>query len=227
MKYTWMLIVSLLLQGETFADETPLCYTYDAVRILGIGTPDAKPLIGPKPGEIIIRYGGWSAMELAECKAVKRYLQGSNSEQLFRDVNPESTTDKWYRQSEPPGTYRLRLVLPKTKRQSYDDQMKSKEEGETPVPVVLAATALIVHRIEEDKTLLVADNARYFDKKSSPHVNVIRCGTPFEDPTSKRVFLTKTIGWDPIFYPKSLSVGQDSVSAERFDQGIGFAKQLD
>jgi hypothetical protein len=121
------------------ANTSPL--VYDAVALLGFGSPTKRPIPKGKKGEIVIRYGGWSLRELCASSIV------CDSDIMWQQ--------DWYHhypwsdKERPSGIYRLRIPVPDSNSKTYDQQaLGLLSTREMVAPVVLVATAMLVHRIQ-------------------------------------------------------------------------------
>jgi hypothetical protein len=119
-------------------------YAYDAVSIFGFGPASNEPLPEAEPGEIVIRYGGWSLTEIGIYMVGRELMH----EQDWYDRYP------WSSEKLPPGTYRLRVPVPDSNRKTFAEQERLLPQGEQVAPVVLVATALLAHRLKADEDLL-------------------------------------------------------------------------
>lgn len=120
--------------------------SYDAVQILGLGDVRSEPLPQPGPGEVVIRVGPWSLHDLKTCNVVVRH-------DLLWD-------QKWYEKLAffhdklSPGMYRLRVPLPCSEWETWDEQQCHLQETEMVVPTALVAAALLCHVLETGTSLL-------------------------------------------------------------------------
>ena len=109
---------------------------FDAVSLLGFGAKSTEPLPQGNPGEIVIRYGGWSLQELRAKRA-----PGLMWDQSWHDKYP------WSSEKLPSGLYVLRLPIPDSNRKTFDQQEALLLPGEETAHVVLAASALLAIRL--------------------------------------------------------------------------------
>ena len=121
--------------------DTPIVFApprvYDATAVLGFGTPSPEA----KPGEILLRYGGWSLRDLRDkCDLMHR--------QDWYARCP------WASDKLPSGLYALRLPVPNSNRKTFNEQKALLLPGEEPAPVVLAASAMLSHLISTGERLL-------------------------------------------------------------------------
>jgi hypothetical protein len=134
--------------GEKKAEQqTVWTNTYDTVALLGFGDP--KPLPAPKPGQITIRYGGWSLKQLSETLAGKQYF--AYFDESWKD-------EDWSKATLPPGEYTYR-----------------KSES---IPAVILASALLAyqvqkehmapHELKDDVLQLMADKYNHCNAMISP-----------------------------------------------------------
>jgi hypothetical protein len=131
---------------------------YDAVVLLGFGAKSAEPLPEPAPGEIVIRYGSWVPQQGWS-------LQGLRDEPMLRMCNIMWEQDwyndhAWSNEILPDGIYRLRVPVPGSNRKTFAEQQAMLSPGEQVAPVVLVATALLVHYAETGEDLLKNDWTR-------------------------------------------------------------------
>jgi len=131
---------------------------YDAVVLLGFGAKSAEPLPEPAPGEIVIRYGSWVPQQGWS-------LQGLRDEPMLRMCNIMWEQDwyndhAWSNEILPDGIYRLRVPVPGSNRKTFAEQQAMLSPGEQVAPVVLVATALLVHYAETGEDLLKNDCTR-------------------------------------------------------------------
>jgi hypothetical protein len=116
-------------------------HAYDAVALLKFG-PESQALPDAGPGEVIIRYGGWSLKELRDkCHCL---------------MHPQDWHEKyaWGCEQLPSGLYVLRLPIPDSNRKTFDEQTKLLLPGEEPAHIILAATALLSHRVVAKEDLM-------------------------------------------------------------------------
>lgn len=121
---------------------------YDAVSIFALGNSSVAPLPTPKPGEVVINYGGWSLNQLLEKDAGKQFL---------RYAQDSYANETWADKALAPGIYKL-----------------NKEQS---VPAVLMATALLAYRVQrgeinfndtkKDALLLMVDEINCSQQKKS------------------------------------------------------------
>ena len=120
---------------------------YDAVSLLHFGEPSANVLPAANPGEIVLRYGGWSLRELRDkCELMHR--------QDWYDRY------RWASENLPSGIYVLRLPIPDSNRKSFDRQKALLLPEEEPASVVLAASALLSVRLAGGQDPLRGDWTR-------------------------------------------------------------------
>ena len=103
--------------------------SFDAVTLLGFAP--TQPMPKPEPGTILIRYGGWSLLDLRE-KQQCLFLTQDWYDQF-----------RWASEKLPSGLYALRLPIPNSNRKTFDEQRSLLLPNEEPAHVVLAATALL------------------------------------------------------------------------------------
>ncbi len=126
-------------------------FSYDATHLLGFGPACTEPLPSATPGEIIIRYGGWSYKDL-------RYKNSLIAERnLMRRDQDSYDQYPWSGKGVPPGIYRIRLPIVDSNRKAFCEQVNLLLPDEKPIPVVLAVTALLVHCIQTGEHLLKTD----------------------------------------------------------------------
>jgi hypothetical protein len=111
---------------------------YDATsvsRILGIACECNDPVPEVDVGEIVVYYGGWSLAELRATQAGQKYVWRVPND----DVEPYAET----------GYYRVRLRFPTDACNALHWQQQQLLAGLEPgfkrVPIVVAATAYLVH----------------------------------------------------------------------------------
>jgi|SRR5579863_3351399 len=124
--------------------------SYDAVAILGFGDAAAEPLPQEKEGEIVLRYGGWSQRELRHSDGGHELMHPQDWYHMY----------PWSSAKLPSGTYHLRVPVPESKRKTFAEQERMLPEGEWIAPVVLVASALLVHRLQTGEDLLKNDFTR-------------------------------------------------------------------
>lgn len=107
---------------------------YDATALLGFGPASKEPLPKAKRGEIIFTYDGWTLPELCDSVVGRERM----------DQESRYEEQPWSNQRLPAGIYRLHIPT--------SDQTRN-ESG----PVVLVATALIVHCHKWREELLKGD----------------------------------------------------------------------
>ncbi|MFA6039196.1 MAG: hypothetical protein WCV62_00515 [Candidatus Peribacteraceae bacterium] len=121
-------------------------FSYDAVALLGFGEGGGEPLPEPAPGEVVIRVGAWSLLDLRACETVVRH-------NLMWD-------EDWYneypfsREKLNPGVYRVRMPVPYSNCKDFAEQKKLLLSGEEVAPVALAAAVLLCHLKQTGKDLL-------------------------------------------------------------------------
>lgn len=125
---------------------TSNAYAYDAVGLLGFGTPHEEPLPEAKSGEIVIRYGGWSLRELCD-NAIVREKNLMLEQDWYHSY-------EWSSEKLPAGIYRLRIPVPNSNLNTFAEQAHMLSSGEQTAPVVLVATAMLVHRLQTGENLL-------------------------------------------------------------------------
>jgi hypothetical protein len=123
---------------------------YDATALLGFGEAATEPLPEALPGEIVIRYGGWSLQELRDSAVGRKLLP----ERSWYDEYP------WAAEKLPPGTYRLHMPVPGSNDKTFAEQEPMLAEGESIAPAVLVASALLAHRLQIGQDLLNGDWTR-------------------------------------------------------------------
>lgn len=102
----------------------------DAVSLLGFGPESTEALPQASPGEIVLRYGGWSLRELHEKDPDQLRMRGH---------------DKyvWWSEKRPSGVYVLRIPIPGSNRRPLAKQEWLLLPDEEPTSVVLVASALL------------------------------------------------------------------------------------
>jgi hypothetical protein len=114
---------------------------YDAVtisRILGISTAYRGPVPHAVDGQIVVYYGGWDLQTLRKTAA--------GNKRMWQD-------QEWYDEkayTAEPGYYRVFLPVPDSNGRTWSEQisdLRTFGEAWQPAPVVVAATALLVHMI--------------------------------------------------------------------------------
>ncbi len=125
---------------------------YDAVALFGFGEESAEPLPEAEPGEVIIRYGGWSLQELCNNPVVRQ-------KNLMWEHDWYHAYS-WSSEGLPPGIYRLRIPVPGSNKKNVTEQERMLSAGESTAPVVLVATALLAHRLQTGENLLKNDWTR-------------------------------------------------------------------
>lgn len=123
---------------------------YDAVSLLGFGEPCDDPLPDAAAGEVVVRYGVWSLRELRDSAVGRKLMHQQDWYDRY----------EWSAAKFPAGIYRVRLPVPETNCKGFAEQQKLLLPGEEPAPVVLAATALLCHRLQAGEDLLNGDWAR-------------------------------------------------------------------
>lgn len=109
--------------------------TLNAISMLGFGPPGPEAFPEAVPGEISLRYGGWSLTEL------RRKHPDLLCDQDWYDRYP------WASERLPSGFYVLRLPVPESNGKTFEEQQTLLLPGEEPAAVVLAATALLALRV--------------------------------------------------------------------------------
>jgi hypothetical protein len=123
---------------------------YDATSILGFGSASDEPLPEPAPGEVVIHYGGWSLQELRNSDVGKKLMHEQDWYNKYA----------WSTEKLPPGLYRLRVPVPDSNPKTFAEQQAMLSPGEQVAPVVLVATALLVHYAKTGEDLLKSDWTR-------------------------------------------------------------------
>lgn len=101
--------------------------SYDAASILGLGEVSSDPLPDPAPGEVVIRVGAWSLL----------------------DLNALLPKQPWYREFPCsstkliPGVYRVRFPVLDSNNKSFGEQKKLLLPDEEVAPVALAVTVAL------------------------------------------------------------------------------------
>jgi hypothetical protein len=120
--------------------------SHDAVALLGFGPAGAAPLPGTAPGEVVIRYGGWSLRQLCDSAVVQ-------ARQLVWDQDWYNK-HSWSSEGVAPGIYRLRIPLPHSTNKTFAEQIGLLGAGEEAAPVCLVATAMLAHLLATGTDLL-------------------------------------------------------------------------
>ena len=123
---------------------------YDAVALPGFGEPSGEALPDAAAGEIVLRYGGWSLRELCEGEVGTNLMHRQDWYDRY----------EWSGRKLPAGIYRLRLPVPDSNHKTFAEQQTLLLPGEESAPVVIAATALLCHRLQAGEDLLRGDWAR-------------------------------------------------------------------
>ena len=133
---------------------------YDATAILGFGERARESIVVGEPGEIVIRYGGWSLKDL-----------------FFSSIGGDLIHDQefwlyypWANQKKPAGIYAMRLPIPDSGEKSFPDQTHLLHGDERAVPVVLGASALLAQHIMGGENHLKGNWTRCREKSNSGHV---------------------------------------------------------
>jgi hypothetical protein len=124
-------------------------FAYDATSVFGFAPLNDEPLPEAAPGEIVIRYGGWSLQELRDTVGMTLMHK-----QKWYNTYP------WSAEKLPPGNYRLRIPVPDSNRKTFAEQQRMLPPGEQVAPVVLVATALLARRLQTGEYLLKTDFTR-------------------------------------------------------------------
>ncbi len=124
---------------------------YDAISILGFGPVSDETLPEAAPGEIVIRYGGWSLQELRDSDIGQTFMY----QQGWYDKYP------WSIEKLPAGIYRLRVPVPDSNRKTFEEQEAMLPSGEQVAPVVLVPTAMLAHHLQKGEDLLKNDWTRF------------------------------------------------------------------
>jgi len=119
-------------------------YAYDAVAILNLTC--RQHLSSPAPGEIIIRYGGWSLAGLRDNRVV-REREFMKSERWYDEY-------QWSTERIRCGIYAIRVFVPESQDKTFDQQKGLLQSGEEVSPVCLVATAITAHRFRTGENLL-------------------------------------------------------------------------
>ncbi len=111
---------------------------YDATALLGFGEQAREPIIVGEPDEVVIRYGGWSLMEL---------FHSSTGGDLIHEQDWWKHY-LWANHKIPAGIYAMRLPIPESNHKQYRDQTHLLHGQERTVPIVLGASALIAQHLK-------------------------------------------------------------------------------
>jgi hypothetical protein len=125
-------------------------FAYDAVALFGFGELTTEPLPQPSPGEIVIRYSGWSLQELRDSEIGRKFLH----EQDWYNKYP------WSTEKLPSCIYRLRVPVRDSNNKTFGEQERLLPQGEQVAPVVLVASALLSHHLQTKEDLLKNDWTR-------------------------------------------------------------------
>lgn len=141
-----------------------LLRSYDATGILGFGAHATAPLPNAWPEEIIVRYDGWSFLDLRDkCR---------------EDMHRQTWYERYYfsRETFEPGVYRLRLPIPGSESKTFLEQQHLLSHGFIVAPAVLIATALLVHRLHTGEDLLNQDWTRSAHRMNGGHCVLLSWG---------------------------------------------------
>jgi hypothetical protein len=154
---------------EGFMEEDmPPGISHDAVALLGFGPADETPLPEAAPGEVVIRYGGWSLRQLCDSDVVQ-------ARQLIWDQDWYNK-HSWSREGMAAGIYRLRIPLPNSRKKTFNEQIGLLCAGEEAAPVCLVVTALLAHVVETGEDLLASDWTRCREQGSFGNRVSVRIG---------------------------------------------------
>jgi hypothetical protein len=139
---------------HTMATSLSTGFAYDAAPILGLGSTTSEPLPEPESGLVIIRYGGWSPLELRDSRIGRELLR------------PLITFERydWAKDSFPAGLYRLRIPVPNSNCKSTAHQEAMLPKNESSGPMVLLSTALLCHYRQTGEDLQRGDFTRCREK---------------------------------------------------------------
>jgi hypothetical protein len=127
-------------------EDTQAAASHDAVALLGFEPGGAAPLPEAAPGEVVIRYGGWSLRQLCDSAVVR-------TRQLVWDQDWYNK-HSWSRAGVAAGIYRLRLPVPHSPNKTFNEQLGLLRPGEEPAPACLVVTAVLAHLLETGTDLL-------------------------------------------------------------------------
>jgi hypothetical protein len=128
---------------------TPSLY-YDAIAVLGFGPPSNEPLPDTTNGEIIIRYGGWSLQELRDSEFGGHLMHKQEWYEAYR----------WSKRNLPAGTYSLRIPVKNSNNKNLDEQRQLLSKDEHVASIVLVASAVLSHHLQQHEDLLKGDWTR-------------------------------------------------------------------
>lgn len=119
---------------------------YDASSLLRFG----RPIQGFAPqivaGEIVIWYGGWNLEQLLDNEVVQ-------SKGIIADRQLRTEFD-WSTEMLPIGFYRLRIPVPHSNVNTFDEQLELLSDTESVAHPILVATAELCHFISTNVQLL-------------------------------------------------------------------------
>jgi hypothetical protein len=132
--------------------------TYDA-SIFGFSHLMQGELPQANLGEVVIWYGGWSLQDLGNNSLVR-------SKKVMSSASWSDYSD-WFKQSIPAGFYRLRIPVPNSGNNFFNNQTLLLAEGEQVAHPVLVVTAELCHYLQTGARLLngigVRTNQKYSD----------------------------------------------------------------
>jgi hypothetical protein len=131
-------------------------------RILGLPCECSDPVPEAADGEIVIYYGGWDLDALRSSVAGKMHMW----------QNSHYNEREW--KVAEPGYYKIILPVPDSNRKPREQQvahMRTISEGFQPAPIVVAASAALVHLMETGNSLLKEDSYYMCDESRNEHKN--------------------------------------------------------
>jgi len=132
---------------------------FDAVHLLGFGEASTERPPEPAPGEIVLRYGGWSLTQLRDTEVGRR---------LMWDQDWYERCD-WASACVPEDVYRLRVPVPGSTNKTFDEQQATLPHGEEVAPVVLVASALLCLRLQGRPDPMKGGWTRCRERTSADH----------------------------------------------------------
>jgi hypothetical protein len=128
------------------ANQTVREHVYDAVSVLGFGRPcDAAAFPPGKPGELIVRYGGWSLQQLRDIAIVRR--------ERIMSVHHWYDRYAWSVTALRCGFYGIRMPVPGSNAESGYTEYRILSAEEQPCYACLVGTALLTHRLVMGESL--------------------------------------------------------------------------